>query len=436
MNVGDGTFFGLALGLASTVTVIPLFLNTLTTSTILIGLVASVHSIGWSLPQLLTSSYVSRLKRYKPMVIFMTIHERWPFLGLAILALLVPTLGIPISVALAIILIAIQGLAGGFAATAWQSMIGKIMPPERLGTFFGVQSGAANLMGAFGALLSGLVLDHFSTHEHLHLLSLTQSLTPGMTFDHVASSQSFALCFFLAAVAMAISFNFLARAREPAHEVVHEEVKHLGWRRMLGILREDANFRWYLVARILAQIAWMAVAFYTIYAVRRFQMDDVTAGVLTFVLMLSQTVANPILGWIGDRWSHRVVYAGGALLMALSAGLALVAPSLGWFYIIFSLAGIANATIWAIAMTFTLEFGKASEKPLYIGLANTLVAPAALVAPILGGWLADQGSFQTTFILSAVCGLLTAGLLLFVVVHPRRLAAQAEIRLPQPALET
>jgi MFS family permease len=412
MNVLDGSFFGLALGLASTVTVIPLFLNTLTTSTALIGLIASVHTIGWTFPQLLTSSYVARLKRYKPLVIFMTVHERWPFLALAGVALLVPTLGPTVSAALTVLLLAVHGFGGGFAATAWQSMIGKIMPERRRGTFFGVQSAAANLLASGGALLAGFIL------------------------DKTQSNQGFALCFFLAAISMAVSFNFLARTREPAHEIkVEDNPQKVGRRRLVGILREDANFRWYIVARLFAQIAWMAVSFYTIYAVRRFQMDDITAGALTFVLMISQTIANPILGWVGDRWSHRVVYAGGALMMAVSAILALAAPEIGWFYVVFGLAGASNGVVWATAMTFTLEFGEGTDKPLYIGLANTLIAPLALAAPLLGGWLADNVGFNATFIVSAVCALLTAVVLIFGVVHPRRLAEKRKLRLEAVAAE-
>ena len=38
VNIADAAFFGLGLGFASFVTVIPLFVNTLTQSTILIGL--------------------------------------------------------------------------------------------------------------------------------------------------------------------------------------------------------------------------------------------------------------------------------------------------------------------------------------------------------------------------------------------------------------
>jgi MFS family permease len=414
VNIVDAVFFGMAaLGLASSVTVIPLFLNTLTDSTILIGLVTSLQTIGWTFPQLLTASYVARLKRYKPMVIFMTIHERWPYFGLMAVALLVPVLGPSVSVLLVLVMLAIHAFGGGFAATAWQSMIGKIMPQNRVGTFFGVQSAAANLMGAVGALVAGFILDRMHTPH------------------------GFALCFFLAGVAMAISFTFLARTREPAHEIsLEQSAQGLGWRRMVSILREDGNFRWYIVARLLAALAWMAIAFYTIYAVRHFHMDDITAGALTFVLMFSQTIANPILGWIGDRWSHRVVYASGALMMAASAAVAVLAPEIGWFYVVFALAGAANATSWATAMTFPLEFGKDAEKPLYIGLANTLIAPLALAAPLLGGWLADNAGFQSTFLVSVVCGILAAVVLLFGVINPRRLRAQRELLIRQAVLET
>jgi predicted MFS family arabinose efflux permease len=52
--------------------------------------------------------------------------------------------------------------------------------------------------------------------------------------------------------------------------------------------------------------------------------------------------------------------------------------------------------------------------PTYIGLANTLVAPSAMLAPLFGGWLADQFGYQTTFLASAFGGLLTAVVLFFV----------------------
>src|SRR5678816_2354690 len=110
VNIADASFFGLAaLGLASTVTIIPLFLNSLGASAILIGLVGSIHTIGWQIPQLFTAGSVSRLSRFKPMVMMMTVHERWPFFGLAIVALLVPVLHPNLIIALAFLMLAIYG---------------------------------------------------------------------------------------------------------------------------------------------------------------------------------------------------------------------------------------------------------------------------------------------------------------------------------------
>ena len=34
-------------------------------------------------------------------------------------------------------------------------------------------------------------------------------------------------------------------------------------------------------------------------------------------------------------------------------------------------------------------FGSEAERPVYIGLSNTLIAPATILAPVLGGLIAD-----------------------------------------------
>lgn len=398
VNIADAAFFGLAAtGFASTITVIPLFFNALGASEILIALVGSIHTIGWQLPQLFTAGFVSRMARFKPMVIFMTIHERWPFFGLAVVALLMNTLHPTLTTILAFLMLVIYAIGGGLAATAWQSMIGKIMPLEQRGTFFGMQSSLSSLLGAGGALAAGFVL------------------------EKLPSPLDFTLCFFLAGVAMMISLWFLNQTREPAHEIPENtHVQRFGWGRMMAILRRDGNFRWFLVARILAIIAGVSVYFYTIYALRTFNVTEVTMGMMTGVMTLSQTVANPILGWLGDRWGHRNMFATGAVMISGSLAVALFATEANWFYLAYALAGAANAAFWAVAITLTLEFGDSHEKPLYIGLANTPVALVGLIAPVMGGFLAQQFGFQAAFLMSIVAGVLMSMIMLFIVQNPRR----------------
>jgi MFS family permease len=136
--------------------------------------------------------------------------------------------------------------------------------------------------------------------------------------------------------------------------------------------------------------------------------------------MIAQTLFNPIMGWLGDRWSHRGVMALGMISAAISAGIAWWAPSVGWFYLVYMLAGIAYVAVWTIAMAMTMEFGKEHEKPSYIGMANTLIAPTAFLIPLFGGWLADYAGYKATFMATSVGAIVTAFVLSFILHdHPK-----------------
>ena len=49
-------------------------------------------------------------------------------------------------------------------------------------------------------------------------------------------------------------------------------------------------------------------------------------------------------------------------------------------------------TVRQYASDKLLEFGEEEDRPAYIGLANTLIAPFTFLAPVLGGWLADTSA--------------------------------------------
>jgi MFS family permease len=396
VNLLDGAFFGSALGFASFVTVLPLFVSSLTDSALLIGLIPAIHAMGWQLPQLFTANRLSQEKVYRPAVLKATIHERLPFIGLALLAWFSTSLDRRLALVLTFMLLIWQGLGGGFAANAWQSMIGKIIPSDRRGTFFGIQSAAANLLSSGSAIAAGLILARF------------------------VSPRNFSLVFLLAAASMGISFFFLSRTREPESLQPEPPVTpQMFWSNLGAILQRDGNFRWFLGSRMLSQLAVVAFSFYTVYVVRYHGLSEVEVGVMTGVLLGVQTLANPLVGWIGDRWSQRIALEIGVGAAALSAILAWWAPSPGWFYLVFVLAGVANAALWTTTLAMTLKFGQEAERPVYIGLSNTLVAPATILAPVLGGILADRFGYAAAFQASALGGLVTVAVLQFFVRDPQ-----------------
>jgi len=397
VNLLDGGFFGFALGFASFSTVLPLYVATMSDSAVLVGLIPAIHIVGWQLPQLFTAQRVQALNRFKPWVLSMTIHERIPFLFLGLIAWLSPTLEKTTALWLTFVLLTWQGLGGGLTANAWQNMIGKIIPSEYRATFFGVQSAGANLLGSAGAALAGLILERLAF--------------PG----------NFALCFLLASLMMGLSFFFISLTREPEHQVETKVGDSKAfWAEVRTILTQDKPFTWYLVGRIIFQFSMMAFAFYTVYAVQERGMGKFEAGIMTSVLFITQVIANPLLGWLADRWKRQPVLEFGAFAVVLSALLAWLAPALNWFYLVMILTGIANTVFWAIGLAITLEFGPESQRPTYVGLANTLIAPAAALSPLVGGWLADQWGYPATFAASAFLGLIALGVLHFFVRSPER----------------
>lgn len=403
VNIFDGSLFGFGVsGLASYVTIIPLFLSYLTESTALIGFVATLFHIGWQMPQLLTSSYVASLPRYKPMVLAMTMVERVPYFGLALLAFMIPQIGNDVALILVLLLLGLQSLGGGFTGTAWQSMISKIMPPHRLGSFFGIQSACVNLFGAGGALLASVIL------------------------ERLAFPESFSLLFTLAGISLLVSFVGLALTYEPKSDPQNVAAP-VRWRqfgsRLRQILRADDNFRWFLIARALTAVSLTAISFYTIYGIRRFDMSPEFVGVLTSVLLVSNTLSSSVIGWLGDRWGHRRVLIAANLLTVLAIAAALSASDVNWFYLVFAFTGFVNSAQWSTIMTITVHFGSVAERPYYIGMANSFIAPVTIFAPIIGGWLVDAVNFELTFGIFALAGLLSILVYVFPMGDPQEASA-------------
>jgi MFS family permease len=391
-NILDGAFFGFGIGFASFSTILPLFVSTLTDSALLIGLIPAVHSTGAMLPQLFTARSLNRVKLFKPALMRATIHERLPFLGLAAVSWLIPLTGKPIALILAFACLIWQGLGAGFTGNAWQNMLGRVIPPDFLATFFGLQAAAANLLSSGGAVVAGLILEKLDSPADF--------------------SSLFLICFGL----LMISYYSVKQTREPERQVPDlPSAKTSLSKDILTILRRDPPFRWFLVTRNLFQFGTMAFAFYIVYAVRHHGMDEVTAGVMTGILMITSTVANPILGWLADHWGRRNVFIMGALAGSLSAFLAFILPDQNFFFLVFALSAFASSTFWTIGMAYTLDFGTEEERPIYVGMSNTLIAPSAIIAPLFGGWLADTFGYPTTFLAAALCGVLTVLVLRFFV---------------------
>jgi MFS family permease len=398
VNLLDISFIMLGLSLISRETVIPLLVSKLTTSTVAIGLVPAFYTLGIYLPQLFGASVAEGMPRKKPFVSLIGgVGERLPYLLAGIAVLLLAETSPAAALVTLVVMFGISGASAGFATPAWFDMIAKVIPLRRRGLFTGLGHGLGALMGVAGAAVIGYVLERWQY------------------------PQNFALLFGLAFGAMVISWLGLVLNREPANPSVRPPTPLVDYlRRLPGVLRGDSNFARYIGAMMVVRGGTMAGSFYLVYGVDRFQLGGAEVGLLTGVLIGCQAIFNPLWGMLGDRRGHKLVLVGGALALALAALTVWLAPAWPWLVLAFTLLGAFLAADSASLLNIILEFCADEDRPTYIGLSNTLLAPVTALAPLLGGWLASALGFSPMFVLAAVLAGVGAALLIALVREPRQ----------------
>jgi MFS family permease len=397
-NVLDVAFFLLALSIVSQTTIMPLLVRQLTDSTLAIGLIPAIASVGYLLPQLLIANYAEGLRRKKRFIqIISGIGERGPYLAAGVLVLALGEKSPGIALVGFFLLLGIANISAGLGTPAWYDLIAKVIPAERRGVWAGVSRGLGSLLGVAGAALAGRLLEDYGF------------------------PRGFAFCFFAASISLVVSWFALSANREPDSIVTKPRVGLATYfRKLPAILRRDRNYVHYLIARSVAVLGGMGAGFVMVYGADRFGVDGQTVGWLTGVLVGSQAAGNFGLGAIADRVGHRAILAAAALLMGLAAISVLLAPGIGWLALTFALVGFSNAASLVSGLNIILEFCPAEDRPTYIGLTNTLLAPATTIAPITGGALVAVFGYQPMFAIAIALALLGGGLLGWWVQEPRK----------------
>jgi MFS family permease len=403
VNLVDAAFYMLGLNLVSQATIMPLLVSELTPSRIAIGLIPATFNVAFLLPQLLTANYAERLPRQKPFVMLLgSVGERVPFLlmGLVVwwLARPAPT----ITLVVFYLLLATTAASNGTVTPAWYSMIAKVIPVHRRGLWAGLGHSLGALLAIAGAGLAGHILARWPF------------------------PRNYGLCFFLAFLSVMISWVGLSLTREPASPVVKPRTSQRDYLRQLpAILRRDGNYVRFLIGRTVANLGTMAGGFFMVYGKENIPGALEQVGTLTAILVGSQAVMNLLWGIVGDRKGHKVVLCIAALLMALAAAAARVAFSLSGLWVAFALLGMSISAAAISSMNIIVEFCAPEDRPTYIGLTNTLLAPGML-APIVGGWLATWAGYRGLFTVAMILSLLGSALLALWVREPRHLRRRAD----------
>lgn len=383
---GDQTFFGLGLVFASTTTVLPAFAATLTDSKVLIGAVSAIWAGGWLLPQMFAAPFVSqRARKYPIMMIGQAIGRpiiplfavwvlaggtRWP--GLTLFFLLV-SLGWFV-------------ITDSIVALAWFDLLGKSIAAHTRGRLVGLAQVTTGVL-AIGA---GALIQH-----------LLGPNGPGYPLNY-------GIIFALGAGAFLISFAACFFNVEPPEAVDAERPTLRGYLPQLArLLRRDRVFSHVTVARLLTGAGALATAFYVVYATDILHLPAASIGFFAGASTIGGAVAAVGLGVVADRaGSHRVIQIAAALeclvpLVALLCHLRVFGGATNVVYpILYVLLGAFEASIMLGFFNFVLEIAPPGQRPIYIGLTNT-ISGLLVFMPLVGGWLLQNTSYPVLFALTA-----------------------------------
>jgi MFS family permease len=372
----DSSFFSFSTALLSQDTILPFFIKNLTNSLAWIGLVPAIYYLGYYAPQLFGAYLIQGRSTRKWIIFWIAVAER---IGIMFIALVAQTIGrLPSNSILALFLMAysIFTITNGLIGPAYADFISKNIVYNR-GLFYGFMNWLGGIIGFGASLTAKYIIDRLDYPHNL------QSL--------------FWLCF----AASFISPFIIASFHEtPFPEVSPSEPFSKFIYAIPRYINTYPQFMRFLITRSIVGLAFMANAFYAIYAVKHYDLDPGIVGVFTMIILFARSGMGFIWGWIGDHKGYKYVLMGASLLLGLEAALALLVNVSWVFYLIMFCVGGVYASIWIYDPNMVFRIAPPKETSRFIGTANTLLGPIMAIAPIIGGMIVDNISYEALFMVA------------------------------------
>jgi len=358
------------------------FLAALGASPLLIGLIPALRVGGFFLPQLLVVSRIAHQPLKLPWYRATSIVRSAAY---AVMVLAVFSLPEPAWImAVVLSMIAINAVAGGISGVPFADVTAKIVPHNRLGTFWALR----NVIGGGLALLAGLVLRHILAGD-------------------IPFPDNFGYLLLIGAVLAILAYFSFTLVREPQGRAGARQPLATVLSRIPALLRQDHNFRRYLRVRFIALLALLGEPFYAVYAIRVLGAPASAIGTFVILSTAAAIAANFLFRRPADQGRNVMVMQISIFLVGAAPLVALLAPSWQLFSVAMMLSAAGQAGMLIAAWNLLYAVAPEEDRPLYVGATNTMLTlPTA--GPILAGamitWTGYLGAFAAAGLL-AICAL-------------------------------
>lgn len=383
--LADNMVFVFALSFVDMTSVMPTLISHFTSVPILIGLIGSVQTGCWLLPQLFVARIVASQPRKLPIVVLSTALSRLSWVALLAALVFVDSLDRSTVLFLAYLAIGSFFFFDGLAVTGWFDLLARAVHPRQRGRLLGSMA----LSGGMLAVVGGVVVEWIVGN-------------PAFPFP-----SNYRLMLIIALACFAVGLIPLILVVEPPGEA-SDAPEPLGvyLRRLPDLLRDRPDFRRLVGVQLLVGTAGLAIPFYAPYGTQRLGLGEASVGAFTIAVTFGVMVGGMTWGWIGDHGHKesaiRLIAGCAVLAPAVALGLRVFADALPPSTLLFGMVGAffligsSSRSGWVAFSNYVLEISAPAERPILIGLMNTMGSVLAF-APAVGGLLAGAFGYEAAF---------------------------------------
>lgn len=364
------------------------FVSELTDSNLLIGMVYPIGDAGWYLPQLFTSTRLQNVRKKMPTYAAAAALRIicWGLLTCTVFLAPSPQ----ILLAWFFLLYTIGQIAWGVGGVPFFDVLAKTVRAEKRGYLFAWRQLLGGLIGILAGWLVSLILK-----------------SPELLFP-----MGHAMLFAVHALTLIPAELAFVRIREPPGVIPTTRLtirKNVS--KALKLLKSSDTYRRYILVRFTQALSGMAIPFYGIYGKVVLRAPDGLVGIYIIARVAAQLVFNLPWGAASAKFGNRIamrLWCLGNGIMAL-AGLSLITyvsilePVGSWLpYLlipIFIIDGMVRPAHALSGSNYLIELVSEEDRPLHLGLSNTLIAIAILLSG-LGGVLVDMFGYAGLFAFS------------------------------------
>ena len=296
------------------------------------------------------------------------------------------------------------GAIGVIAASWFEYFLGTIYETNFRGTVMGLSAFGASIAGTLGALFASWLIGRLPLPD------------------------AYAWLYLISWVFGMISISLFIFIKDPGSVAVEPDEKRPTLRSLGASLRISlgaANFRSYLLGRMMAVSGFSIIPFIAIY------FTSTTGGGLSKETVVASysafNIANALgglaLGRLGDRFGHRWGILSGTCMQTLALIAALTLPGAAGCILVYTGAGLAASCGNISHNNLVMELCPAENpnRVAHISMANLVIGIPALLAPLAAGWVAGGWGIPSMF---TICLAISLAALLWLALRfkePRRI---------------